>query len=57
MEKQTEVEDDRTLIEPICVRLPRFLIEDEVGLGDVIKRTTNAIGIKPCDGCHRRADP
>ncbi len=37
------------------VRLPGFLIEEEVGLGDVIKRVTYAVGIKPCSGCERRA--
>jgi hypothetical protein len=37
------------------VRLPGFLIEEEIGLGDVIKKTTYAIGIKPCGGCERRA--
>jgi hypothetical protein len=29
------------------VRLPGFLIEGEVGLGDLIKRATYAMGIKP----------
>lgn len=38
------------------VRLPGFLIEDEIGLGDVIKRATSAIGIRPCTGCQRRAE-
>ena len=37
------------------VRLPGFLIEDEVGLGDVIKKATYAMGIKPCGGCEKRA--
>ena len=37
------------------VRLPGFLIEQEIGLGDVLKRTTYAIGIKPCAGCEKRA--
>jgi hypothetical protein len=37
------------------VRLPGFLIEEEVGLGDVIKRVTYAIGVKPCGGCEQRA--
>ena len=37
------------------VRLPGFLIEEEVGLGDVIKKTTYAMGIKPCSGCEKRA--
>jgi hypothetical protein len=37
------------------VRLPGFLAEEEIGLGDVIKRVTYAIGIKPCAGCESRA--
>jgi hypothetical protein len=37
------------------VRLPGFIREDEIGLGDVIKRVTYAIGIRPCSGCERRA--
>jgi len=41
--------------QPHRVRLPGFLIEDEIGLGDVIKRATYAMGIKPCGGCERRA--
>jgi hypothetical protein len=38
------------------VRLPGFLIEEEVGLGDAIKRVTYAIGINPCAGCEKRAN-
>jgi hypothetical protein len=26
-----------------------------MGLGDVIKKTTYAMGIRPCGGCERRA--
>ena len=37
------------------VRLPGFFIEEEIGLGDLIKKTTYAMGIKPCDGCVKRA--
>jgi hypothetical protein len=37
------------------VRLPGFLVEEETGLGDVIKRVTYALGIKPCHGCEERA--
>jgi len=37
------------------VRLPGFLVEEEVGLGDLIKKATYAVGIKPCGGCERRA--
>ncbi len=28
----------------------------EVGLGEVIKRATRAVGIKPCAACQRRAE-
>ena len=37
------------------VRLPGFITEKEIGLGDVIKRATSAVGIRPCAGCERRA--
>ena len=37
------------------VHLPGFLIEEDIGLGDVVKRTTYAMGIKPCGGCEKRA--
>lgn len=41
--------------EPHRVRLPGFLVEEEIGLGDVVKRATYAMGIKPCGGCQTRA--
>ena len=37
------------------IRLPGFLIEEEIGLGDVIKHVTYVVGIKPCAGCETRA--
>jgi len=37
------------------VRLPGFLIEEEIGLGDVIKRVTYAFGMQPCASCDKRA--
>ena len=41
---------------PYRVRLPRFITGDEdTGLGDVIKRATSTVGIKPCGGCAKRA--
>lgn len=40
---------------PRRVRLPGFLIQEEIGLGDAIKRVTYAMGIKSCSGCERRA--
>ena len=36
---------------PHRVRLPGFISDEEIGLGDVIKRATSYVGIKPCGGC------
>ncbi|MBV9502884.1 MAG: hypothetical protein JO138_26225 [Acidobacteriaceae bacterium] len=41
---------------PHRVRLPGFLIEEEIGLGEAIKRATYGFGIKPCAGCRKRAE-
>jgi hypothetical protein len=41
--------------QPYRMRLPGFVSEQEIGLGDVIKRVTYAFGIRPCGGCERRA--
>ena len=40
---------------PYRVRLPGFIANEEVGLGDVVKRATTYIGIKSCGGCEARA--
>lgn len=40
---------------PYRVRLPGFLVHEEVGLGDVVKRATSYVGIRPCGGCEGRA--
>src|SRR5215469_11574743 len=32
-----------------------FVVEEEIGLGDLVKRATDAMGIKPCSGCEKRA--
>ena len=37
------------------VRLPGFVLDEEIGLGDVIKHATSAIGIRACVGCEHRA--
>lgn len=37
------------------VRLPGFVLDEEIGLGDIIKRATSYMGIKPCGGCESRA--
>jgi hypothetical protein len=40
---------------PHRVRLPGFVRDEEIGLGDAVKRATYAIGIRPCGGCEARA--
>jgi hypothetical protein len=37
------------------VRLPGFILDEDVGLGDLIARTTSHFGVRPCGGCERRA--
>jgi len=37
------------------LRLPGFITDDEIGLGDMVKRTTSYLGIQSCGGCERRA--
>jgi hypothetical protein len=55
-EAATDTGEDR-LDQPYRMRLPGFLLDDnEVGLGDVIKRATSLAGIRPCVGCARRAE-
>lgn len=39
----------------VQVRLPGFVTDEVIGLGDVLKQVTYAVGIKPCGGCERRA--
>jgi hypothetical protein len=40
---------------PYRVRLPGFVKDEEIGLGDVVTRATYAVGIRPCGGCAGRA--
>jgi hypothetical protein len=42
--------------QPFKIRLPGFVPEKEIGLGDLIKRATSSIGIKSCGGCQQRAN-
>jgi len=53
MNDRIKEKDSRS--KPYRVRLPGFVDGEEIGLGDIVKRTTYAIGIKPCAGCDRRA--
>jgi hypothetical protein len=41
--------------EPYRVRLPGFVSDDDIGLGDVITKSTSALGVRPCGGCAQRA--
>ncbi len=41
--------------EPPRLRLPGFVREEEVGIGDLITRAATAIGVPSCGGCGRRA--
>lgn len=54
-EKANSDRDDTDERRPYLVRLPGFMVHEDVGLGDVIKRATHAVGIRPCGGCKARA--
>jgi hypothetical protein len=45
----------KTERQPYRIHLPGFIKEEEIGLGDAIKKVTYAMGIKPCAGCEKRA--
>jgi hypothetical protein len=55
MKREPEGDLEKEGREPYRVRLPGFITGEEVGLGDVIKRATSTLGIRPCGGCSRRA--
>lgn len=55
MKKNKTAKEQEPESRPKQVRLPGFLIDEEIGLGDAIKRVTYAMGIKPCGGCEQRA--
>jgi len=38
-----------------AIRIPAFINDEDVGLGDIIKRITSSAGISPCGACARRA--
>jgi len=47
-------ENKTTNIQRHRVRLPGFIADEDIGLGDVIKRVTYTLGVKPCGGCESR---
>jgi hypothetical protein len=50
-----EAEAARTSNRPYQVRLPGFVSDEDIGLGDVVKRVGYAFGVRTCGGCERRA--
>jgi len=40
-------------LRPLSVPVPR--LKREIGLGEVVKRLTTAVGIRPCGRCAQRA--
>jgi hypothetical protein len=54
-EKPLENGAGPTARQPYRVRLPGFVRDEDIGLGDLVKRTTASLAIKPCAGCERRA--
>lgn len=40
---------------PYQVRIPGFVSDEDIGLGQAIKYVTTRAGIRPCGGCERRA--
>ena len=53
MKKNHQTKDSSA--KPFKIRLPGFIGDEEIGLGDVVTNVTSAVGIKPCGGCKRRA--
>lgn len=53
--REMEKNDHEKRVQPYRLRLPGFITDEEIGLGDTIKRMTSAVGIKPCGGCQHRA--
>ncbi len=39
---------------PHGARLPGFVVEEDIGLGDAIKRAVSYFGVRSCGGCERR---
>jgi hypothetical protein len=55
MQDENPTERGEVQSKPYQVRLPGFVADEAIGLGDVVQRATYAMGIKPCGGCERRA--
>lgn len=47
---------ERSKAQPRQVRLPGFVPDEPVGLGDAVKRVTSMVGVRPCGPCQARAE-
>ena len=54
-EEAGEGQTEKIEHQPYRVRLPGFIRDEDIGLGDAIKRATSAIGIRRCRRCEQRA--
>jgi len=54
-EEAKDGQTDKQECQPYRMRLPGFISDEDIGLGDVIKQATSAIGIRPCGSCEQRA--
>lgn len=48
-------QSDKHEHQPYRVHFPGFISDKDIGLGDVIKRATSTVGIRPCGSCEQRA--
>jgi hypothetical protein len=53
--KKGRQEQDSGNASPYRLRLPGFIRDEDIGLGDAVKKATYAMGVRPCGGCERRA--
>ena len=54
-EQSPRIPASSTERQPYRVRLPGFVRDEDISLGDVVKRATASLAIRPCRGCERRA--
>ena len=56
---KTNIENTELLnqedLTPYQIKLPGFINDNDIGLGDLIKKATTYFGIRPCGSCESRA--
>lgn len=54
---QTDTQNGPQSATPVRVRVPVGLQDgQQIGAGDLLKRFTSALGVKPCQPCEARAE-